>query len=70
MKDRQECKGNIMGTQVRSCPKCFQLMWLKEDQFEFLDDNTVRARCPHCNQLVRVNLVTEGANSTGPKMGH
>lgn len=45
-------------------------MWLKEDQFEFLDDNTVRTRCPHCNTLVRVKLVTEGANSTGPKMGH
>jgi hypothetical protein len=44
-------------------------MWLKEDQFEFLDD-TIRARCPHCDSLVRVKLVTEGANSSGPKMGH
>lgn len=59
-----------MGTQVRSCPKCFQLMWLKEDQIEVLDENTIRAKCPHCDTLVRVKLVTEGANATGPKMGH
>lgn len=59
-----------MGTQVRSCPKCFRLMWLKDDQFELVDENTVRARCPHCNMLVRLKLVTEGDNATGPKMGH
>ena len=45
-------------------------MWLKEEQFELLDENTVRARCPHCNQLVRMKLVTEGANAAGLKMGH
>jgi hypothetical protein len=27
-----------MGTQVRSCPKCFQLMWLKEDHYDVLDE--------------------------------
>jgi hypothetical protein len=45
-------------------------MWLKENQFEVLDESTVRARCPHCGSLVRVKLVTEGANASGPKMGH
>ena len=59
-----------MSTQVRSCPKCFQLMWLKPDQYESVDATTVRAQCPHCSSTVRFGLVTEGANATGPKMGH
>ena len=59
-----------MSTQVRSCPKCFQLMWLKSSEFELLDDETVRATCPHCRAVVRFRLVSEGANATGPKMGH
>ncbi len=59
-----------MSTQVRTCPKCSQLMWLKTDQFELLDETTVRAQCPHCGSTVRFRLVTEGANATGPKMGH
>ena len=58
-----------MATQVRSCPRCFQLMWLKEDQLELLDDTTVRTTCPHCHALIRFSLVIRGANATGPKMG-
>jgi hypothetical protein len=45
-------------------------MWLKEDQYEVLDEETVRAKCPHCGSTVRFNLVTVGTNATGPKMGH
>lgn len=59
-----------MATQVRSCPKCFQLMWLRDDQYERLDEVTLRAKCPHCGSTVRLKLVSEGANATGPKMGH
>lgn len=59
-----------MSTQVRSCPKCFQLMWLKQTEFEFVDVETVRAKCPHCGSTVRFRLVSEGANAAGPKMGH
>ena len=59
-----------MATQVRSCPKCFLLLWLKENGYELLDDETVRAKCPHCGSIVRFKLVSEGANATGPKMGH
>ena len=59
-----------MATQVRSCPKCFKLMWLKDDQYERLGEETIRARCPHCGSTVRFKLVSEGANAAGPKMGH
>lgn len=59
-----------MSTQVRSCSKCYQLMWLKPDEYEVLDDETVRAKCPHCGAVVRFKLVTTGANALGPKMGH
>lgn len=59
-----------MATQVRSCPKCFQLMWLKEDQLERLDEATIRAKCPHCGSTVRFKLVSAGENAAGPKMGH
>lgn len=59
-----------MATQVRSCPKCFKLMWLKDDQYELLDEDTVRAKCPHCGSTVRFKLVVEGATASGPKMGH
>ncbi len=59
-----------MTTQVRSCPKCFQLMWLKQDEYEPLDEATIRTTCPHCGSTVRFKLVSEGANATGPKMGH
>ena len=59
-----------MATQVRSCPKCFQLMWLKQDEYEVVDEGTVRTKCPHCGSNVRFKLVSEGENATGPKMGH
>ena len=57
-------------TNVRGCPKCFLLMWLKNDHLEYVDENTVRATCPHCHQLVRAKLVTQGAYAAGAKMGH
>ncbi len=59
-----------MATQVRSCPKCFKLMWLKEEQWEPVDENTVRTTCPHCQQTIRLKLVTQGNTAAGPKMGH
>jgi len=59
-----------MATQVRSCPKCFQLMWLKQHEYEQIDEVTVRGKCPHCGTTVRFMLVSEGANAGGPKMGH
>ncbi|MDH4237517.1 MAG: hypothetical protein OEV17_09760 [Nitrospira sp.] len=45
-------------------------MWLKADEFELLDEGTIRAKCPHCGSAARFKLVTEGSNATGPKMGH
>lgn len=65
-----ECTRKTMATQVRSCPKCFQLMWLKADQYEVLDAETVRSKCPHCGATVRFKLVSQGSTATGPKMGH
>jgi RNase P subunit RPR2 len=59
-----------MTTQVRTCPKCAQLMWLKEDQYERLDENTIRGKCPQCGSMVRFKLVSQGENAAGPKMGH
>ena len=59
-----------MTTQVRTCPKCAQLMWLKEDQYERLDEDTIRGKCPQCGSMVRFKLVSQGENASGPKMGH
>ena len=59
-----------MTTQVRSCSKCFQQMWLKQNEYELLDEETIRAKCPHCGSTVRFKLVSKGENATGPKMGH
>ena len=59
-----------MTTQVRTCPKCAQLMWLKEDQYEQLDEETIRGKCPQCGSMVRFKLVSQGDNAAGPKMGH
>jgi len=59
-----------MATQVRTCPKCRQLMWLKEDQYEQLDTKTIRGKCPQCGSTVRFELVSQGENAAGPKMGH
>jgi hypothetical protein len=30
----------------------------------------MRVKCPHCHQMVTLKLIAEGANATGPKMGH
>lgn len=59
-----------MATQVRTCPKCQQLMWVKEEEIEHQDENTIRMKCPHCQETVRFKLVSEGSNAAGPKMGH
>jgi RNase P subunit RPR2 len=59
-----------MTTQVRTCPKCAMLMWLKEDQYEQLDEETIRGKCPQCGSMVRFKLVSQGENAAGPKMGH
>ena len=59
-----------MVTQVRQCPKCFKLMWVKGDDIEQPDEHTIRYKCPHCSETVRFKLVTEGNNADGPKMGH
>ncbi len=58
-----------MGTEVRACKYCGQLMWVKEDQIEQLDENTIRMTCPHCSKAVRFKLVNQGSNAAGPKMG-
>ena len=45
-------------------------MWIKDDEVEALDETTIRIKCPHCHELVRLKLVSQGANAAGPKMGH
>ena len=45
-------------------------MWLKPSDYESLDEETVRAKCPHCGSAVRFKLISEGENAAGPKMGH
>ncbi len=57
-------------TKVRTCPTCGKLIWLKDGDFEMVDENTLRTKCPHCQETVRFKLVTEGSNAAGPKMGH
>lgn len=57
-------------TKVRRCPRCFQLMWVRDDDLEYLDDETIRLKCPQCHELVRLKLVVEGERAGGPKMGH
>lgn len=59
-----------MAQLVKACPRCSLLMWVQEDQIEHLDEDTIRTTCPHCQQSVRVRLVSRGANADGPKMGH
>ena len=59
-----------MATQVRTCPRCAQLMWLKEEQYERLDEEAIRGKCPQCGSTVRFKLVSQGENAAGPKMGH
>jgi RNase P subunit RPR2 len=55
---------------VRACPNCERLMWVKEEDAHYLDENTIRTTCPHCHQSVRFKLITQGSNAAGPKMGH
>lgn len=55
---------------VRPCPHCRLLMWVKEENVEYPDHNTIRFKCPHCHAPVRLTLVTQGQNAAGPKMGH
>jgi hypothetical protein len=45
-------------------------MWIKDEDIVYPDENTMRVACPHCGQTVTLKLVVEGANATGPKMGH
>jgi len=45
-------------------------MWLKEEQYERLDEEAIRGKCPQCGSMVRFKLVSQGENATGPKMGH
>lgn len=59
-----------MSTKVRSCPKCFQLMWVKKSDIQYVDEDTIQYQCPHCKEKIRIKLVTHGSNAEGPKMGH
>ncbi len=43
-------------------------MWGKDEDIDYPDENTVRYKCPHCSETVRLKLVTGGDNATGPKM--
>ena len=55
---------------VKTCPFCGLLMWPKEQDIEYPDEHTMRVKCPHCQQTVRLSLVTQGSTASGPKMGH
>lgn len=59
-----------MTKQVRTCPHCGLLMWVKEEDIEYADENTMRVTCPHCHKTVRLTLVSVGPTAAGPKMGH
>jgi len=59
-----------MAQLVKACPRCSLLMWVREEQTEYLNEHTIRTTCPHCKQSVRFTLVSRGANAAGPKMGH
>jgi hypothetical protein len=41
-------------------------MWIKDESIEWLDETTMRFRCPHCHTLVRRKMVDYGANACGP----
>jgi hypothetical protein len=45
-------------------------MWVKDEAIEYPDENTMRVKCPHCQETVRFKLVTQGENAAGPQMGH
>ena len=55
---------------VRKCPKCSLLFWIKEQDIEYPDPNTMKVNCTHCKQTLRIPLITQGANAGSPKMGH
>ncbi len=55
---------------VRKCPKCQKLFWKKEEEIEYADENTWKVVCNHCHQVLRIPLITHGANAGAPKMGH
>lgn len=55
---------------VRKCPKCSMLFWRKEEEIQYVDENTLKVICNHCQQVLRIPLVTQGANAGAPKMGH
>ncbi len=59
-----------MSMLVRKCPKCSKLFWKKEDEIEYADENTLKVVCNHCQQTLRIPLITQGANAGAPKMGH
>jgi len=55
---------------VRKCPKCEKLFWVQEQDIDRSNRDTLRVTCTHCQQVLRIPLVTEGANAGAPKMGH
>ena len=55
---------------VKKCPKCEKLTWIDAQDIEYPDENTWRVICQHCHQVLRIPLITEGANAGAPKMGH
>ena len=55
---------------TRKCPKCSKLFWKKEEDIQYADENTLKIVCNHCHQVLRIPLITEGANAGAPKMGH
>ena len=63
-------KRMLMPIPVRKCPKCEKLFWIKEQDIEYSNDDTWRITCQHCQQVLRIPLVTEGPNAGAPKMGH
>jgi phage FluMu protein Com len=45
-------------------------MWIKDEQVEYVDENSIRVKCPHCQHVSTFKLITQGSNAAGPKMGH
>ena len=46
------------------------MFWKKEEEVEYADENTLKVVCNHCHQVLRIPLITQGANAGAPKMGH
>ncbi|GJL51177.1 hypothetical protein [Candidatus Nitrospira salsa] len=55
---------------VRKCPKCSLLFWIPEQDIVYSDPNTMKVICTHCKQVLRIPMITQGANAGSPKMGH